>query len=115
VNIRHRNLPIVLLIKETISRFLEVIGVRPETMSGATFGRMHFDQKMPLDWTIERPKSVLATALLELVRVSFKDLRAPDFKEDIYMQSEVNVGSLFENLDTPPMRKYRQEVLKISN
>mmetsp|Transcript_20178 Transcript_20178/g.27271 ORF Transcript_20178/g.27271 Transcript_20178/m.27271 type:complete len:119 (+) Transcript_20178:545-901(+) len=68
-----------------------------------------------MDWTIERPKSVLALALLDLVRVSFKDLRAPDFKEDLYMQSEVNVGTLFENLDTPAMRKYRQEVLQISN
>ena len=105
----------MLLIKETVGRFLEVIGVRPETMTGATFGRMHFDQKVPLDWTIERPKSVLALALLELVRVSFKDLRSPDFKEDIYMQSEVNVGPLFENLDTPPMRKYLSEVLAISN
>ena len=92
-----------------------MIGVRPETMAGAAFGRMHLDQKVHMDWTIERPKSVLALALLDLIRVSFKDLRAPDFKEDLYMQSEVNVGCLFENLDTPALRKYRQEILQISN
>lgn len=86
VSIRQRNLPIVKLIKETVGRFLEVIGVRPETPAGGPFGRsMHFDQKVALDWTVDRPDSELATSLLELVRVCFKDLRAPDFNEDLYM------------------------------
>ena len=73
------------------------------------------DAKTHLDWTNEKPKSNLACALLELIRVCFKDLRQPDFKADTYSSVEVLVCPLLENLDTPSMSKYHQEILKICN
>ena len=85
-----------------------MIGARPEALTKThnIFGRNNVESKVHLDWSIERPKSMLATALLELVRICFKDLREPDFKEETYNQAEVLVSSLLENLDTPAMSKY---------
>lgn len=68
-----------------------------------------------LDWTVDHPKSNLAVALLQLVKMCFKDLRRPDFKEDTYNLVEVIISQLLENLDSPALSKYIQEVLEICN
>lgn len=75
---KHRNLPVNLIVKESVHRFQEVIGVRPEMVSHNIFNKNSGTTDL-LDWTIERPKSKLACSLLELIRVSIKDLRKPDF------------------------------------
>lgn len=64
------------------------------------------DAKTILDWLIERPKSDLACKLLELVRISFKDLRQPDFSRELYNQVEVLICPLLENFDTPALLLY---------
>lgn len=64
---RQRNLPIVLIVRESVNRFLEVIGVRPEQLakSQGLFGKsIGMSEKVHLDWTVEKPKSNLAIAFL---------------------------------------------------
>ena len=53
--------------------------------------------------------------LLELIRLCFKDVRPPDFKEETYTQVEVVLCILFENLSMPSLVQYQQEVLQICN
>ena len=115
LSLRQRNLPISLIIKESVQRFQEVIGVRPETQTKSLFTRGGLEQKTIIDWTVQRPKSSLACVLLELIRHCFKDLRAPDFTADVYNTVEVLVCPLLENLDNPSMGKYKHEVLAICN
>ena len=80
-----------MLVKETINRFQEVIGVRAEQTGNNVnlFGRMTQESMAHLDWTVDNPKSGLAVALLHLVKMCFKDLRRPDFKEDTYNAVEI--------------------------
>lgn len=98
-------------------RFQEVIGVRPEAgkANANIFGRVQKDTEQVLDWSAERPKSKLACVLLELIRLCFKDVRPPDFKEETYTQVEVVLCILFENLSMPSLVQYQQEVLQICN
>lgn len=101
-------MPITLVIKEAVVRFQEVIGVRPEAgkANANIFGRVQKESEQILDWTAEKPKSRLASILLELIRMCFKDLRQPDFKEEAYNQVEVLLSILFENLSMPGLVQY---------
>ena len=94
-----------------------MIGVRAEQTGNNVnlFGRLTQDSMAHLDWTVDVPKSNLAVALLNLVKMCFKDLRRPDFKEDTYNLVEVIISQLLENLDSPALSKYIQEVLEICN
>ena len=90
---KQRNLPIAVLTKELVERFLEVIGVRkdPLQFKGKTslFG-FNNAKSDALDWSVEeRPKSELALELLELLRICLKDLAAPDYKPDTYTKIEI--------------------------
>ena len=101
-------MPITLIIKESVVRFQEVIGVRPEAgkANANIFGRVQKESEQILDWTVEKPKSRLACILLELIRMCFKDLRQPDFKEETYHQVEISLSILFENLSMPSLVQY---------
>ncbi len=83
--------------REAVNRFEEIIGVRPEQLvkSAGVFGSAGSVDKVHLDWTIEKAKSNLALAILDLIKVCFKDLRPPDYKKDTYNQAELLVSPLF--------------------
>ena len=68
-----------------------------------------------MNWEAENEKSRLACALLELIRICFKDLRYPDFKEETYNQVEMTLCELLENIDSPALKHYHQEILQICN
>ena len=91
---KQRNLPIASLTKELVERFEEVLGVRRDLLQdkgkASLFGFSSGGKgDNALDWTInDQPKSDLALELLELLRICFKDLAAPDFKQDKYKQIE---------------------------
>ena len=90
-------------------RFEEIVGARPETLlrvQGGIFSGMDAESIVHLDWTEEYPKSLLAGALLQLIRYSFKDLRKPDYKEDVYQRCEKIVSPMLTNLDTPALQHY---------
>ena len=62
-----RNLPVALILQEAVHRFEEVVGARPETVyrvQGGIFSGMDSESVVHLDWTEERPRSQLASALL---------------------------------------------------
>jgi hypothetical protein len=116
---KQRNLPIAALTKELVERFLETIGVKKDPLQAkgktSLFG-FNAGKSDVLDWSVaDKPKSELAVELLDLLRICFKDLAAPDFKQDNYTKIEIGVSPLLDNWTSMSMRYYKEEIIQLVN
>ena len=57
----------------------------------------------------------MALELLALLRMCFKDLAAPDFRQDLYTKIEIQVQPLLDNFMCPPLRHYKKQLIQIIN
>ena len=57
----------------------------------------------------------MALELLSLLRMCFKDLAAPDFRQDLYTKIEVQTQPLLDNFMCPPLRHYKKQLIQIIN
>ena len=90
--------------------------MKPDPFQGkgktSLFGGSSEKKEGPLDWTTtEKGKSDLALELLSLLRMCFKDLAAPDFRQDLYTKIEIQVQPLLDNFMCPPLRHYKKQLI----